>query len=150
MIYRRLLIIALLSFALPALADFTGNVTAVHDGDTITVSAVRVRLVDIDAPELAQPGGAEARDALFALVGQRGVRVSERGPDRYGRILGRIYQGDTDVNARMVEAGHAWVYRQYSRDAALLDLEARARRERRGLWAGDNPVAPWDWRKARP
>jgi endonuclease YncB( thermonuclease family) len=44
-----------------AWADFTGKVVGVADGDSITVlrdrEQVKVRLVDIDAPERAQPFG---------------------------------------------------------------------------------------------
>lgn len=47
-----------------AFADFTGRVVNVHDGDTLTVlvdrTQVRVRLVDIDAPELHTCGAYEA------------------------------------------------------------------------------------------
>jgi endonuclease YncB( thermonuclease family) len=60
---RRLIIGATLAlaFSCPAWADFTGKVVAVADGDTITVlrerEQVKVRLVEIDAPEKAQAFG---------------------------------------------------------------------------------------------
>jgi hypothetical protein len=70
--------------------------------------------------------------------------------DRYGRTVGRIYEGTTDVNAEMVRQGAAWVYRQYSRDPSLLRLEAEARAARRGLWALPEAerAPPWEWRAA--
>ena len=37
--------------------------------------------------------------------------------DHYGRIVGRVYVGDTDVNRELVAQGYAWVYRKYSNDA---------------------------------
>lgn len=46
-------------------SEISGIVTDVHDGDTITLAnwqhTYRIRLVDIDAPELAQPGGKDSR-----------------------------------------------------------------------------------------
>jgi len=48
----------------------------------------------------------------------------------------------------MVRQGMAWVYRQYSRDPALLTIEAEAKADRRGLWQDRHPVPPWEWRKA--
>ena len=43
--------------------------------------------------------------------------------------------------------GYAWVYRKYSKDAELLELEAEAKREKRGLWADPNPIPPWEWQR---
>jgi len=92
--------------SLPAWADFTGKTVAVADGDSITELRdrvqMKVRLVDIDEPEKAQPFGNRSRQALDALVHGREVLVVERGKDRYQRVLGRVYRGDVDVNAQMV------------------------------------------------
>ncbi len=53
-----------LAFSFPAYADFSGRVVSVADGDTITVlvgrDQVKVRLVEIDAPEKAQAFGNKA------------------------------------------------------------------------------------------
>ena len=134
-----------------AWADFTGNVVGVADGDSITVlrgrEQVKVRLVDIDAPEKAEPFGNRSKQALDALVHGKEVLVVERGKDRYQRVLGRVYRGDLDVNAEMVRQGMAWVFRQYSKDATLLKIEAEASEQRRGLWHDPDPMAPWEWRK---
>lgn len=49
-------------------ADFSGKVLRVQDGDSLTVlvdqTQVRVRLVDIDAPELGQAFGKRSRESL--------------------------------------------------------------------------------------
>jgi len=128
-------------------------VVGVADGDSITVlrdrEQVKVRLVDIDAPEKAQAFGNRSKQALEDLVHGREVLVVERGKDRYQRVLGRVYRGDLDVNAEQVRQGMAWVYRQYSKDAALLRIEAEARVQKRGLWHDPDPVPAWEWRKAR-
>ena len=140
-----------LALSFSAWADFTGKVVGVTDGDTITVlrerEQVKVRLVEIDAPEKAQPFGSKSKQALSDLVHGQEVRVVEKGQDRNKRTLGRINRGDIDINAEMVRQGMAWVYREYaSKKSPLLDLEREAKKERRGLWANNDPVPPWEWR----
>lgn len=132
-----------------------GRVVAVSDGDTLTVltaadEEVKVRLAGIDTPEARQPYGARARQQLAELAFRRPVRVEVEGTDRYGRAVGRVHAGGRDVNAEMVRLGGGWVYRQYSRDRALLDLEQEARDARRGLWSlpEADRVPPWAWRRA--
>jgi endonuclease YncB( thermonuclease family) len=136
-------------------AEITGRVVGITDGDTLTVlnearQQVRVRLAEIDTPEARQPYGSRARQALSDLAFGKTVRVVVQDTDRYGRTVGRIHAGATDVNAEMVRQGAAWVYRQYSRDPFLLRLEAEARAARRGLWALPEAerAAPWEWRAA--
>jgi endonuclease YncB( thermonuclease family) len=67
--------------------------------------------------------------------------------DRYGRTVGTVWVQDLNANAELVRQGYAWVYRKYSNDPALLNLEAEARDARRGLWADSIPVPPWEWRR---
>ncbi len=71
--------------------------------------------------------------------------------DRYKRLVGKVYLGGRYINAEMVADGAAWVYRKYSKDQAMLELERRAREEGRGLWVlqEDQRVAPWVWRRKR-
>lgn len=147
----------LLLCLLPALAwaDFGGKVVKVADGDTVTVlrtdgarpEQVRVRLSSIDAPEKRQPWGTRSRQLLSDLVFDRQVRVEELGTDRYGRTIGVVHVGRLNANREMVRQGLAWAYRQYLNDSALLQVEAAARRARRGLWVDPSPVAPWDFRR---
>ena len=42
-----------------------------------------------------------------------------------------------------------WVYRKYTNDQKLYALEAKAKQEKRGLWASDKPIEPWLWRKGK-
>ena len=46
----------------------------------------------------------------------------------------------------MVREGMAWVYR-HSTNAQYIAAQSSARAARRGLWSGDAPVDPADWRK---
>ncbi|HWL69449.1 MAG TPA: thermonuclease family protein [Geminicoccus sp.] len=157
---RRLLaplLLALSLFVHPALAtELRGLVVGVHDGDTLTLltpekQQVKVRLAEIDTPESRQPYGTRARQALADLAFRQQVRVVVVDTDRYGRTVGRVFVGATDVNAALVRQGAAWVYRQYAHDPALRVLEQAARNDRRGLWALPEAerVPPWEWRRQR-
>ena len=130
----------------------TGKVVGVHDADTLTLlvagnQQVKVRLAGIDAPELAQPYGQQAKQALSALAFGKEARVESAGLDKYGRTLGTVFVGTVNVNAALIEQGAAWVYRKYPHDPQFLTLEAQAQAEKRGLWAEANPIPPWDWRQ---
>ena len=79
--------------------------------------------------------------------GPRGV--NEVAVDRYGRTVGEVYADDVCVGCELVRDGHAWVYRQFSDDPVLLELEAEAREARRGLWSlpESERMPPWEWRR---
>ena len=132
-----------------------GRVTKVVDGDTLHVrtdagDAVKVRLAEIDSPEKRQPFGASAQKRLKSLCGDKEVCITVRGRDRYGRMLGTVHLKDgTNLNELLVKEGCAWHYKAYSKSKTLADLELKARKESKGLWAMKSPTAPWEWRKAK-
>lgn len=134
------------------LTEFEGKVTGIKDGDTFEVlrdgKPERVRLSDIDSPESAQPFGKAAKKYASDLCFGKTVRVEpKRKRDRYGRILGTIYVDDTlNINAQMIGAGYAWRYK-YSKNKMYGAWQQKAQENRLGLWADDNPVNPWQWRK---
>lgn len=134
----------------------TVRVARITDGDSITVitsggEQISVRLVEIDAPEWDQPGGANAKAALSKLVSGRNVEIRATDTDQYGRLLARVYSAGTDVNAAMVRDGYAWAYRDYLVDQSLMAIEAEARSAKRGLWAisSSETVPPWEWRRGQ-
>ena len=56
--------------------------------------------------------------------------------------------GERNINLEMVAEGHAWWYRKYApKDGKLKAAEVESCKERRGLWADAEPVAPWEWRR---
>jgi endonuclease YncB( thermonuclease family) len=132
-----------------------GRVVSVHDGDTMTIvydeHREKIRLRDIDAPELAQPFGPDARDAAAELVLDNGLSITISGTDRYGLALATVRRlADAqldDLSAQLIRNGWAWWYREYSSDEALGRLEAEARGARRGLWADPEPTPPWVFRE---
>jgi endonuclease YncB( thermonuclease family) len=112
---RSILFAAILLFAWPAHADISGKVVGITDGDGLTIVSedvaacaaygkrpkrdpsparppceINVRLADIDAPELGQPFGYRAKQALSWMVYGRGVIVTGEHPDRYGRTVGLV------------------------------------------------------------
>ncbi|QCM14261.1 micrococcal nuclease (plasmid) [Agrobacterium tumefaciens] len=151
--FARAAALALIFAASTAYADIAGRVVGVIDGDTLDVLVdkrpVRVRLAQIDAPEKRQAFGTRARQALSSLTYRQDVTVIEAGPDRYGRTVGTVYVGAVNVNNELVRQGMAWAYRRYVTEPAVIQIEAEARREKRGLWADPSPVPPWEFRRAR-
>ncbi len=150
----RLTRLLLLLFAFGTQAEeITGKVIGVTDGDTLTIlvdkAQTKVRLAEIDTPELGQAFGRQAKKALadLAFGKQAGIVVIDR--DRYGRNVGRVYVDGLDVNKELVRQGFAWAYLQYQRDASFSDLEAEARAAKRGLWAlpKGEQRSPWRWRR---
>ena len=132
-------------------AEIQGKVIRVLDGDTIDVlqdkKPVRVRLLNIDAPEKKQAYGSWSTNQLKALVAGQPVTVTYTQKDRYGRVLGRVVTTNgTEANRFMVQSGAAWVYERYNTDNALPALQREAQEQKRGLWAESHPVPPWEWR----
>ena len=129
------------------------RVVGVHDGDTVTCldesnQQQKVRLAEIDAPEIGQDYGKVSREVLAEMVFGKTVEVTEDGKDRYGRWIGHLSSNGVDVNRQMVATGNAWHYVDYSRDTSLAALQSQAQSQRLGLWAQPSPVAPWDFRKS--
>jgi endonuclease YncB( thermonuclease family) len=129
-----------------------GTVVQVTDGDTIKVQLssgpISVRFDSIDAPEKNQPWGPEARAALASRVDQQVVTLDVKEQDRYERLVAVVLLGDENINAWMVQQGHAWAYRDYLKDPNYCAWEGIARAGERGLWGlpAGNQYAPWEWR----
>ncbi len=125
----------------------------VVDGDTIRAEAkgkeIKIRLVEIDAPEMDQPFGAQSKNFLNRLLYGKDVTLISQGKDRYGRTLGEIYADGESANTLMIESGFAWVYDRYVKDSSLYEHQDQARAKSLGLWRAKDPIAPWVWRKQK-
>jgi micrococcal nuclease len=123
----------------------------VLDGGTFeTAAGERVRLLGIDAPEVAhhdqqeEPYGDESTEWLRQQIGGQTVtlHLGVEETDRYGRTLAWIYTADgTLINRLALSTGQA---KLLDRFGLPLDLEpglresaATARMQRIGLWASD-------------
>ncbi|MFP8966186.1 thermonuclease family protein [Pokkaliibacter sp. CJK22405] len=139
--------------------EMVGVVSYVVDGDTLYINAqspsgekpkrVKVRLRGIDAPEYDQPYGLEAKAWLAEQVSHHKVHIRYQGYDDYGRMLGTVYLGKTNINLALVKNGAAWAYRQYKPGKRILDAEMNARQARLGLWHSGAAIAPWVWRHSK-
>lgn len=127
------------------------RVESVHDGDTLTVSCAarveRVRLMEIDAPELRQPYGGRSAQSLRTLCLGAVAELDRGGVDRYGRTLARVRCDGIDASAHQVRRGAAWAFTRYLTDPHISALESEARAARRGLWSRPDPVPPWIFRR---
>ena len=125
----------------------------VVDGDTIRAEAkgkeIKIRLVEIDAPEMNQPFGAQSKNFLNRLLYKKDVTLISQGEDRYGRTLGEIYANGESANTLMIKSGFAWVYDRYVKDSSLYKYQDQAKAENLGLWRAKDPIAPWVWRKQK-
>ena len=134
-------------------ATITGKVVSAHDGDTLTVlegtTQIKVRLSEIDAPELKQRYGRRATLAIVVCLLGRKVVIETAGEDRYGRTIGTVYLGPDSVNLWLVRNGWAWRYDRYNKSEALKAAQDAAKNGKLGLWADPNPIPPWEWRKQK-
>lgn len=96
---------------------------AVHDGDSIRCGGERIRIADIDAPELrgspkcgARRGytawcdyalGKRAGDALRARMASGQVTIVRTGTDSYSRTLALVYVDGQDVGEWLIARGLA-------------------------------------------
>jgi endonuclease YncB( thermonuclease family) len=133
--------LALLTCLLMSVAQ-AEEVFNVHDGDTFNLKHPQtecltgrkprphqaIRLFGIDAPELAQPNGDQARNALEKMI--RGQNVK-------------------DIETELVRQGWAYDSPRFSHGAYAPD-QAKAQQAHAGVWQQpDGGTRPWDWRKQK-
>lgn len=104
------------------------RVDCVVDGDTLWLAGEKIRLVNIDAPEVNGRCHAEtqraaaATRALARLLDRQPIRIVRHGQDRYGRTLAAVATSAGDAGAQLVSSG--------------LAVEWRGRREPVSTWCG--------------
>ena len=135
------------------------HVSRIGDGDSFHCGNTgRVRLLLIDAPEIAQgPPGRAAQQAFKALapVGTNvSIETDVRPRDSYDRLLGYVYLSDGRMlNEEMARSGYvtALVYPPNVRyESRIRRAVAAARAAKRGLWAtGFFDCSPRDYRAGR-
>lgn len=150
-------------------AEYTGpfsvraGVLEVFDGDCFravvmtpdNVAITVARLGFIDAPEMAQPGGPEARDFLASLILGKTVELailtkSSTGlcVDGYSRLLCVPYLASDradcfrNIELEMVLNGWAWIMERYEPEERYFAALREARSNRRGIWAWEKNVHP--------
>ena len=127
------------------------EVLTVVDGDTFVARdgerLYLLKLRDIEAPELDQIYGIEARKRLAERVaGRRIVVWPEKGEGCVVPVQAETLEG-TDVSGQLLSEGLAWASRSAPDDRRR--VEAGARLGRVGLWGGSKPEPPWEYRSRR-
>lgn len=148
------------------------------------IDRIPFRFAFIDAPEMQQPFGAEAKEFLHKSIAGKTLRLDPIGKestgylpiDGYKRMLcmgylteemqtgqieyfmhGKCETGvvkrarpvTRNIELEMIINGWAWVTEQYTfdREEEYFAAQEDALRERRGLWALNNPEPPWSFKQ---
>ena len=140
------------------------GIAKVIDGDTLRIDKKKIRLFGIDAPEKKQqcrrsslsisfltfgkdyPCGQISADRLRKKINDKLVICKYSSKDRYKRFIAECFLNKTNINAWMVQTGHAVAYKKYSKK--FVAQEIFAKKEKLGLWSGTFEM-PWNWRKNR-
>ncbi len=156
---RKFLIILVLFVTACNPADYSKiKVREVVDGDTVILENGRhLRYIGIDTPESRikkdgqfvydpQPFAEQATELNRRLVGGKVVRVEFDldKKDRYGRLLGYCFVGDTFINRKLLEEGLAVLY-TYPPNIkyvdSLTEAQKEARRRKKGLWGAYQTIS---------
>ena len=99
--------------------DFEAVVERVIDGDTISISCsfrnfiFKLRMTDLDAPEMNETGGKQAKEWLLGRIEGKEISVKidkYNRVDKYGRLLGRVIHAGQDVAQEEIYLGLAVPY----------------------------------------
>ena len=105
--------------------EYRAEILRVIDGDTVDARVdlgfkvhynVRVRLHGINAPESRTRDkeekirGLAAKERLEQLVAGKTVTLKSHGVGKFGRCLGEITVGNSNVNTQLLKEGHAVAY----------------------------------------
>ena len=121
--------------------------TRVIDGDTFeTETGEKVRLIGINAPEMSDFYGLEAKKYLTNLVENKVVLLQtdniSSSRDRYQRLLRYVIIDGVDVNKKMVSDGFAFAYLKYkfSKSDLYENAQIQAREMNLGIWGNSQNV----------
>tara|TARA_R100000742_G_C4271924_1_gene90980 strand:+ start:339 stop:677 length:339 start_codon:yes stop_codon:yes gene_type:complete len=105
--------------------EYSAEILRVVDGDTVDVRVdlgfkvhfnVRVRLYGLNAPESRTRDleekklGLAAKERLDQLLENKDIVLKSHGVGKFGRCLGTLYANKTNVNAQLINEGHATEY----------------------------------------
>ncbi|MDQ7824343.1 MAG: thermonuclease family protein [Candidatus Eremiobacteraeota bacterium] len=130
--------------------SFTGKVLSALDGTNILVRRddreVSVKFYGIECPEIGQASGAEAQDYVRGLLVGKDAFIDVKSVDHSRRLVSRVTVDGKDVSLDLAKAGLAWYDKKATYEPSLQAAVEDAKKEKKGLWAEENPVAPWDFR----
>lgn len=122
----------------------TVKVTRVIDGDTFEIeTGEKVRLIGINAPEISDIFGQEAKQYLFELIINKTVELKSdsisKDRDLFQRLLRYVILDGVDINMKMISDGFAFAYLKYrfTKSTDYKQGQMNAREMRKGIW-GDS------------
>lgn len=128
----------------------------IEDGDTLVYGETVIRVIGMDAPEIAhpehgmdadQPGGLEARCLAGRLVAAANrIEYLDCGEDRYGRTLAHVFVDGELLAVHLIRAGLAYETVSYYGDNGYAEL---AERILEAAEQGSKPAfeEPYKWRR---
>ena len=114
-----------------------GNkVVKVIDGDTFEIEGEqRVRLRQLDAPDMGLCGSEKAKEFLTSLIENKYVRLEEKVIGQQNRPLALAYVGNTFVNLELLKNGWGRYHHDTtSQKEALQEAGNKAKSERIGIY----------------
>lgn len=144
--------------------EVLAKVVNVVDGDTVKIEVSKgkiynVRFLSIDTPETNYQGMTQGEwaDAAKAYLDRTltpntlvTVEFDQDRCDSYGRILGHVWKGETNINRAIVQNGYAVNYCIFPNALHCLDYAKLARKnieEERGMFGKGGPEIPYNWRR---
>ena len=137
--------------------ELEGRVRRIWDADSFEFGELNelhyIVIRGVDTPKPGQPYFDQAKEQLTQSVRRKITRIYVVGRDSMMREYGDVYSRpktpdaiEKNVGLDLIEQGLAWYDgTEFDGAEALKNAESNARENRIGLWAQDNPVAPWDF-----
>jgi micrococcal nuclease len=120
------------------------KVTRIIDGDTFeTETGEKVRLIGINAPEITDIFGEEAKTHLSQIIEGQTVDLiadnTSNDRDRYNRLLRYVILNGVDVNKQMLLDGYAFAYLKYrfDKETEYRDAQLIATKNNTGIWGNE-------------
>jgi micrococcal nuclease len=117
------------------------KVIRIIDGDTFeTVSGEKVRMIGINAPEISDIFGLEAKEHLENLIENKYITLIgdqlSNDKDMYQRLLRYVYLNEVDINKKMIDEGFAFAYLKYkfSKSAEYELAQLQSKENLLGIW----------------
>ena len=114
-------------------------VMEVLDGDTLLLDGkVRLRLRQVDAPELEFCGGQEAKAFLENMVKGKKITIQDKILDQQGRALALVYVGDKLINLEILKNGWGrYHYDKSSKEEELKQAGEMAKQSQLGIYSSE-------------
>lgn len=130
---------------------FSAKVITVIDGNTLEVldendEVVRFQLSEVDAPELGQEKGNEAKVFTETLMLKKKVVIERVGKDWLGNKLAVIQlKNGKLLHEELLKEGLGWASNKASSQS--ISLQDNAKDQKIGIWSIPEPTPPWIYRR---